>query len=73
MLDRGYETENSINAELPHDAYGVEDESENDTAATPGKHNITTYGADLRVEDLCRMQETEEIVVPCSASRRPRS
>lgn len=64
MLDRGYEAGNSMKAELPQDAYVVEDESENDTAANPGKHNITTYGADLRVEDLCRMQETGEIVVP---------
>lgn len=64
MLDSHHETANPTQAESPQDAYGVEDESENDTAATPDKHYITTYGADLTVENLCRMQESGEIIVP---------
>lgn len=64
MLDSGYETGNSAEMESRQDAYGVEDEAENDTSAAPAKHNITAYGADLSVENLCRMQETGEIIVP---------
>lgn len=64
MPDNDYETGNSVFAELPPDPYAVDDESENDTAATPDQHNITAHGADLSVEDLCRMQESGEIIVP---------
>lgn len=64
MLDSGYETGNSAAMASRQDAYGVEDDAENDTAAAPTKYNITAYGADLSVESLCRMQETGEIIVP---------
>lgn len=64
MLDSGYEIGNPAAMESGRDAFGVEDDAENDTAGTPAKHNITAYGADLSVESLCWMQETGEIIVP---------
>lgn len=62
MQERDYET--GAMAFAAQDASLVEDESEDDIGASPARHNISTYGADLTVESLCRMQETEEIVVP---------
>ena len=64
MPDSDYETDAMTSASSPQDADGVEDESENDIAAAPARYSITTYGADLRVEDLCLMQESGEIIVP---------
>ena len=46
------------------DVSRVEDEPEDDIGASPARHNISTYGADLTVESLCQMQEMGEIVVP---------
>ncbi len=64
MPDSDYERESTASDLSPQDAYDVEDESENDIVVAPGKSNIDTYGADLRVEDLCLMQESGEIIVP---------
>ena len=64
MPDSDSETEERLSATEQPGADDVEDESENDTAAAPDRYGVTTYGADFSVEDLCRMQEREEIVVP---------
>ena len=64
MPDSDYKTDAMAFMDLPQDADGIEDESENEVAAAPARYSVTTHGADLRVEDLCLMQESGEIIVP---------